>query len=278
MAECPSGGRIIVVYNILRDRPISIVRPSFRPDSPSYIGVEVIECNSGIFDDVDGIARRVYDEFRPILIDLNRLSILIIDGKFEEARGIALKVEEALGPGFSGLFTGLVKRARRGLVRQGELRNIAWLVNVELLNRVYRELSRKYTVLDAGKYALVTNGPPGVFKLPESPVEVDNLLAGLGLGVVVREVIDIDVAFSNVLRVVNNDYARVLLDAYLRLRPVNIQLDGIKPWLVPMIVRSIENGHLTIIRGSRIYEYPSISISQDDVLDVFDNITSLDWI
>ena len=270
--KCPGLG---LIYHIL-NRPVTVLEAKFTIDEKGmgvWVGFNSIECIPGI--NINDVVERISREFDWIQNEFNRFAILLTDGRLEEAKAVARRLEEALG--LSGVFTSIVKRMRRG-VRVTNLYNEARLVNEEFMRRVYRELAGKYTVLDAGKYALVTNGPPGIYKLPESPVEVDNLLASLGLGVVVRESIDIDVVFSNILRTANSDYARVLLEAYMRLKGLSIEDCCIKPWLIPMIVKSLEAGHLVIIRGNRIYEYPNIIINQDNALEAFIGLIGIGWI
>lgn len=267
-----------MIYSILKPRPVTVIVPGIEHEADgAWIGLKTIECIPGITESVHDIVRAIISEYNSLIIDFNRIIMRINEGRLEEARSIARRLEEAL-PGFDSLFTSLAGRVRRGASADREVGLIVSLIYNGFIRRLYNELARQYTVLDAGKYAIITNGPPGVFKLPGSPVDIDNLLASLSLGVIVKESIDIDVAFVNILRAVDNTYARVLLDAYNRLRPVSIQLNGLKPWIIPMIVRSIGEGHLVIIRGNRLYEYPSIRISRDNALNAFNNIISLGWI
>ena len=270
--KCPDDDRAIMIYNILRNRPITVL-------APITDGVKVIECHPGVYDGVSSIVHRVNDEYTRYYLDYDALVRSLREGRLNDARAIGDVLGGVFGGAFTSLLSTIIGKVRRG-GRLGveDLEGLYNIIHEVIIRRIYAELSRQYTILDAGKYAIVTNGPPGVYKLPESPVEVDGLLASLGLGVLVKESIDIDVVFSNILRTANSDYARVLLDAYLRLRPVNIQLDGLKPWLIPMIVRSLENGHLTIIRGNRLYEYPSIIVNQDNVLDAFNDILEIGWV
>ena len=270
--KCPDDERALMIYNILRDRPITAL-------VPITDGVRVIECHPGVNDGVSSIVHRINDEYSRYFLDYDALIMSLKEGRLNEARAIGEGLGRVFGSAFTSLLSTIIGRVRRGgRLSVEDLEGLYNIIHESFIRRIYTELSRQYTILDAGKYALATNGPPGIYRLPESPIEVDNLLAGLGLGVVVKESIDIDVVFTNILRTANSEYAKVLLEAYLRLRPVGIRADGIKPWLIPMIARSLEAGHLAIIRGNRLYEYPSIIVNQDNVLDAFNDILELGWI
>ena len=267
-----------MIYNILRNRPVTVLEPRFEIGRTGpWFGVLSGECIPGIGSDVDGIIGSIDESFRQVIIDIHALVLDVNDSRLNDAKATARRLDEALG--FSGLFTGIVGRVKRGVrVSNDDWVNAIRLVHEDYVRRIYNEVGRKYTILDAGKYAIVTNGPPGIYKLPDRPEDVDGLLASLGLGVIVRDAIDIDVVFTNVLRSVVDDYAKVLLEAYMRLRPTGVWAGGLKPWLAPMVARSLEAGHLAIIRGNRVFEYPSIIVNRDNVIDVFDSIIRLGWV
>ena len=260
-----------MIYNILRNRPITVL---VKLDETT----RVLDCRPGLFDDVSRIIESVYDYYEGYILEFDALVRSLREGRLNDARAIGDALGGVFGVAFTSLLSTIIGKVRRGgAFSISDFEGLLRVIREEEDRRIYSELSRKYTVLGAVKYAIVTNGPAGFYRLPESPVEVDNLLAGLGLGVIVKESIDVDVAFANILKA-NNEYARVLLDAYIRLRGLLMDTTGIKPWLIPMIVKSLENGHLTIIRGNRIYEYPSISTDPTNVLGIFEDVERLGWI
>ena len=271
-SKCPSDNRAIMIYNILGNRPITVL---VKLDGKTRI----FDCRPGLFNDVSSIIESVYSYYERYILEFDALVRSLREGRLSEARSIGEGLGSVFGSAFTSLLSIIIGKIRRGgACSEGDLEGLVRIIEEEEDRRVYSELSRKYTVLSTVKYTIITNGPAGFYRLPESPVEVDNLLAGLGLGVIVREAIDVDVAFSNILKAANNDYARILLDAYLRLRPVSIQLDGLKPWIIPMIVKSLEAGHLVIIRGNRIYEYPSISTNPTNIIGIFKDVERLGWV
>ena len=271
LSKCPTDARAIMIYNILGNRPITVlVKLGGR--------TRVLDCRPGLFDDVSRIIESVYGYYEGYILEFDSLVRSLREGRLSEARAIGEALGGVFGVAFTSLLSTIIGKVRRGgAFSESDLEGLLRIIEEEEDRRIYSELSRKYTVLDAEKYTIVTNGPPGIYRLPESPVEVDNLLASLGLGVVVKESIDVDVAFANILKA-NSEYARVLLDAYLRLRGLLMDPTGIRPWIIPMIVKSLENGHLTIIRGNRLFEYPSISIDPTNVVGIFEDVERLGWV